>query len=68
MNSKVLTLDIDPGWSDNEIRQQVKTMPNGEYACFICRQCGIYRTKEDGHADSAEIKPKCRECFDRISS
>lgn len=52
--------------NDTELREKIKKNPlNGGYATEICRGCGRFWTAPDGRTDTAKIRDKCRECFDR---
>ena len=52
--------------TDDELREKIKKSSlNGGYATEICRKCGSFWTDPKGRTDTAKIRDKCRECFDR---
>ena len=64
-NNQLIVLDIQKGMTDTQIKDEAKRNGfNGPYTYKICRGCGAYWTKEDGHCETAEIVDQCKECFE----
>ncbi len=55
--------------TDDELREKTKknTNFNGGYAIEICRGCNSFWTAPEGRTDTAKIRDKCRNCFDKVT-
>jgi hypothetical protein len=59
----IVTAKIHSDMSDSEIRAAVRQAPNGEYAVWVCRNCGIYTINPE-HNKDVYIRCGCDGCFD----
>ena len=56
--------NIREGMADDELREAVRPLANGEYVTKICRRCGMFWTSPAGSLREAKVVDRCRECFE----
>jgi len=49
------------GQTDDEFLQALKDMPNGWYAVWACRVCGLYGARKEAHVDDCTFLDSCKE-------
>ena len=58
----VIKAEIQEGMTDQQLRDAVRPMPNGEYATDICRSCGCFLVSSTGYVNTAKIHDTCSDC------
>jgi len=55
-------VDAKNCFNDKELLEELKKMPNGEYAVWVCRKCGMYATANE-YDEDVKIHDHCVHCM-----